>query len=195
MSIAHIAHSELVIVPLATALSEIAESSSRLRIAPPFTRTFWHSLCFSVFIVSRNRNDSSPARLTMAQAAEGAASAKSFPHPAAPHHGLGSALRPVRSFSSRVGFHLTLIIQSQSEPEILTTSHSVPTHLQGRTDTETSVGLSAALGCDIDLSALSRAASVNSFTPFEQQLILQARLLAELDTRPRPFYNSQAAAH
>ena len=87
-----------------------------------------------------------------------------------------------------------VITQSQSEPENLTTSHSVPTHLQGRTDTETSVGLSTALGSDIDLSALSRAASANGFTPLEQQLILQARLQAELDARRRPFYHSEGGS-
>lgn len=84
-----------------------------------------------------------------------------------------------------------VISQSQSEPENLTTSHSVPTHLQGRTDTQTFSGLSATLGSDIDLSALSRTAGANGFTPLEQQLILQARLQAELDARRRPFYNAQ----
>ena len=87
-----------------------------------------------------------------------------------------------------------VMTQSQSEPENLMTSHPVPTYLQGRTDTVTSVGPSAALGSDIDLSALSRTAGANGFTPLEQQLILQARLQAELDARRRPFYNSQGGS-
>jgi hypothetical protein len=87
-----------------------------------------------------------------------------------------------------------VISQSQSEPENLTISHPVPTHHQGRTDTQSSIGLSAAFGSDIDLSALSRAAGANGFTPLEQQLILQARLQAELDARKRPFYNAQGGS-
>jgi hypothetical protein len=52
-------------------------------------------------------------------------------------------------------------------------------------------GLPNAFGSDIDLSALSRTAGTNGFTPLEQQLILQARLQAEIDTRQRALYGSQ----
>ena len=135
---------------------------------------------------ARRRNDSSPARLTMAQAAFLNLRGLQVQSHLRTQQRLTtvSDQRPIQYVHSRSNLH-----------ENLTTSHSVPTHPQGRTDTETSVGLSAALGSDIDQFALSHAATVSDFTPFEQQLILQARLLAELDTRRRPFYNSQAAAH
>jgi len=85
-----------------------------------------------------------------------------------------------------------IISQGQSDPEnnFLTTSHSAPARLNGRNDF-TPGGLPNALGNDIDLSALSRTAGANGFTPLEQQLILQARLQAEIDTRQRAFYGSQ----
>ncbi|KAH8993598.1 hypothetical protein EDB86DRAFT_2928747 [Lactarius hatsudake] len=157
-------------------------------------------------------DDSPPARLTMAQAAllnlrgqqvQGhlrvqqqhltslsdqhriqSAQARPNPHDLSSMHHQHTRLPP----------H-PVVSQSQSEPENMTTSLPVSTHhLQGRTDTETPVGLSAALGSDIDLSALSRAAGANGFTPLEQQLILQARLQAELDARRRPFYSSQGSS-
>ncbi|KAH8998021.1 hypothetical protein EDB92DRAFT_1317323 [Lactarius akahatsu] len=156
-------------------------------------------------------DDSPPARLTMAQAAllnlrgqqvqghlrvqqhsttlsdqRRIQSAQAHPSP----HDLSS----MHHQHTRLPPH-PVVSQSQSEPENLTTSHPVSAHhLQGRTDTETPAGLSAALGSDIDLSALSRAAGANGFTPLEQQLILQARLQAELDARRRPFYSSQGSS-
>lgn len=152
-------------------------------------------------------DDSSPARLTMAQAAllnlrgqqvQGHLRAQQQLTTVSDQRRIQSTqsqpnlhdLSGMHHQHSRLPPH-PVIAQSQSEPETLATSHSVPSHLQGRIDTETSAGLSAALGSDIDLSALSRAAGANGFTPLEQQLILQARLQAELDARRRPFYNSQ----
>jgi hypothetical protein len=70
----------------------------------------------------------------------------------------------------------------------LTTPHPAPVRLHGLTPG----GLPPALGSDIDLSALSRTAGANGFTPLEQQLILQARLQAEIDARQRAFYGSQS---
>lgn len=155
-------------------------------------------------------DDSSPARLTMAQAAllnlRGQQVQGHFR--AQQHLTTVSDQRRIQSTQSQPNLHdlsgmhhqhsrlppHPVMAQSQSEPETLATSHSLPTHLQGRTDTETSAGLSAALGSDIDLSALSRTAGTNGFTPLEQQLILQARLQAELDARRRPFYNSQGGS-
>ncbi len=84
-----------------------------------------------------------------------------------------------------------VISQCQSQPENVKTSHPVPTRLQGHTDIQSPVGFSAALGSDIDLSALSCTAGADGFTPLEQQLIVQARLQAELDARRRPFYVPQ----
>jgi len=84
-----------------------------------------------------------------------------------------------------------VISQVQSDPEnnFLTSSHSAPARLHGHNDL--TVGLPDAFGSDIDLSALSRTAGTNGFTPLEQQLILQARLQAEIDTRQRALYGSQ----
>lgn len=149
-------------------------------------------------------DEPSPARLTMAQAAllnlrgqqvQGRLRAPQHLTTLSDQRRIQSAqaqpnfhdLSDMQQQHSRLPPH-PVISQCQSEPESLTTSH---THIQGRTDTQTSVGLPAALGSDIDLSALSRAAGANGFTPLEQQLILQARLQAELDARRRPFYSSQ----
>jgi hypothetical protein len=86
-----------------------------------------------------------------------------------------------------------IISQGQSDPEnnLLTTSHSAPVRLHGCNELVPG-GLPTALGSDIDLSALSRTAGTNGFTPLEQQLILQARLQAEIDARQRAFYGSQS---
>ena len=86
-----------------------------------------------------------------------------------------------------------IISQGQSDPEnnLLPTAHSAPARLHGCNEL-TSGGLPAALGSDIDLSAISRTAGANGFTPLEQQLILQARLQAEIDARQRAFYGSQS---
>ncbi|KAI9459153.1 hypothetical protein BJY52DRAFT_383079 [Lactarius psammicola] len=155
-------------------------------------------------------DDSSPARLTMAQAAllnlrgqqvQGHLRAQQHPTTLSDQRRIQSAhvqpnfhdLSGMQPQHTRLPPH-PVVSQCQSEPENLTTSHPVSTHLQGRTDTQTSVGISAALGSDIDLSALSRAASANGFTPLEQQLILQARLQAELDARRQPFYSSQGSS-
>ncbi len=155
-------------------------------------------------------DDSSPARLTMAQAAllnlrgqqvQGHLRAQQHLTTLSDQRRIQSAqaqpnphdLSDMHHQHTRLPPH-PVVSQYQSEPENLTTSHPVSTHLQGRTDTQTSVVLSAALGSDIDLSALSRAAGANGFTPLEQQLILQARLQAELDARQRPFYNSQGSS-
>ncbi|KAH9077932.1 hypothetical protein EDB83DRAFT_2311578 [Lactarius deliciosus] len=156
-------------------------------------------------------DDSPPARLTMAQAAllnlrgqqvQGHLRVQQHLTTLSDQHRIQSAqvhpnphdLSSMHHQHARLPPH-PVVSQSQSEPENLTTSHPVSTHhLQGRTDTETPVGLSAALGSDIDLSALSRAAGANGFTPLEQQLILQARLQAELDARRRPFYSSQGSS-
>lgn len=85
-----------------------------------------------------------------------------------------------------------VLSQNQPEPEnkTLTTSHSAPACLHGRNEF-TPGGLPTALGSEIDLSTLSRTAGANGFTPLEQQLILQARLQAEIDARQRAFYGSQ----
>jgi len=84
---------------------------------------------------------------------------------------------------------------SQGHPKLennpLSTSHSAPARLHGRNEL-TSGGLPPALGSEIDLSTLSRSAGTNGFTPLEQQLILQARLQAELDARQRAFYGPQS---
>ncbi|KAF8263953.1 hypothetical protein EI94DRAFT_1806447 [Lactarius quietus] len=128
-------------------------------------------------------DDSSPARLTMAPAALLNLKGQQVQgHLRAQQHlTTVSDQRRIQSVQSQPNLHdLTgmhhqhsrlpphpVITQCQSEPENLTTSHSVPTHLQGRVDTKTSVALSSALGCDIDLSALSRAASANGFTPLK----------------------------
>ncbi|KAH9063249.1 hypothetical protein EDB87DRAFT_227660 [Lactarius vividus] len=156
-------------------------------------------------------DDSSPARLTMAQAALlnlRGQQAQGHLH-IQQHLTTLSDQRRIQSSQARPNPHDLSIVhhqhsrlpphpvasQSQSELENLTTSHPVSTHhLQGRTDAQTSVGISAALGSDIDLSGLSRAAGANGFTPLEQQLILQARLQAELDARRRPFYSSQGSS-
>jgi hypothetical protein len=81
--------------------------------------------------------------------------------------------------------------QSDLENNLLTTAHSAPARLHGCNEL-TPGGLPATLGSDIDLSAISRTAGANGFTPLEQQLILQARLQAEIDARQRAFYNSQS---
>jgi hypothetical protein len=87
-----------------------------------------------------------------------------------------------------------IVSQGQSEPEnnLLTTSRTVPARLHGRTDSQIPGGLPVPLGSDIDLSTLSHTASVNGFTPLEQQLILQARLQAEIDAHQRAIYGSQS---
>jgi len=153
-------------------------------------------------------DDSSPARLTMAQAAllnlrgqqmQGRLRVSQHPATLSDQRRLLSAQSPVgvndlpnlhRPQHSRLPPH-PIISQGQSDPEnnFLTTSHSAPARLHGRNDVTS--GLPNAFGGDIDLSALSRTAGTNGFTPLEQQFILQARLQAEIDTRQRALYGSQ----
>jgi hypothetical protein len=153
-------------------------------------------------------DDSSPARLTMAQAAllnlrgqqiQGRLRMPQHPTTLSDQRRLLSAQSPVgvndlpnlhHPQLSRLPPH-PIISQGQSDPEnnFLTTSHSAPARLHGRNDL--TGGLPNAFGSDIDLSALSRTAGTNGFTPLEQQLILQARLQAEIDTRQRALYGSQ----
>ena len=153
-------------------------------------------------------DDSSPARLTMAQAAllnlrgqqiQGRLRVSQHPTTLSDQRRLLSAQSPVgvndlpnlhHPQHSRLPPH-PIISQGQSDPEnsFLTTSHSSPARLHGRNDL--SGGLPNAFGSDIDLSALSRTAGTNGFTPLEQQLILQARLQAEIDTRQRALYGPQ----
>ncbi|KAI9508240.1 hypothetical protein F5148DRAFT_1284260 [Russula earlei] len=158
-------------------------------------------------------DDSSPARLTMAQAAllnlrgqqiQGHLRVpQQSPHPSQQrrllsvqpsvgvHDFPGEHQRPT---GSRLPSH-PLVSQGHAELENthdpLTTSHSAPAHLYGRNELATS-GLPTALGSDIDLSTLSRTAGANGLTPLEQQLILQSRLQAEIDARQRAFYASQS---
>jgi hypothetical protein len=88
-----------------------------------------------------------------------------------------------------------ILSQGQSEPESspLKTSNSAPARLHGHGRNELAPsGLPTTLGSDIDLSTLSRTAGAGGFTPLEQQLILQARLQAEIDARQRALYGSQS---
>ena len=87
-----------------------------------------------------------------------------------------------------------IMSQGHLEPEnnLLITSHSLPARLHGRNDSQTPGGPPVSLGSDIDLSTLSRTAGANGFTPLEQQLVLQARLQAEIDARQRALYGSQS---
>lgn len=153
-------------------------------------------------------DDPSPARLTMAQAAllnlrgqqiQGRLRVSQHPTTLSDQRRLLSAQSPVgvndlpnlhHPQHSRLPPH-PIISQGHSDPEnnFLTTSHSAPARLHGRNDL--TGGLPNAFGSDIDLSALSRTAGTNGFTPLEQQLILQARLQAEIDTRQRALYGSQ----
>ena len=153
-------------------------------------------------------DDSSPARLTMAQAAllnlrgqqmQGRLRVSQHPTTLSDQRRLLSAQSPVgvndlpnlhHPHHSRLPPH-PIISQGQPDPEnnFLTTSHSAPARLHGRNDL--TGGLPNAFGSDIDLSALTRTAGTNGFTPLEQQLILQARLQAEIDTRQRALYSSQ----
>jgi hypothetical protein len=155
-------------------------------------------------------DDSSPARLTMAQAALLNLRGQQMQgHLRAPHHpnNLPDQRRLVSAQSqadvhdipgvqyhqhSRLPPH-PIVSLGQSEPEnnLSTTSRTVPARLHGRTDSQSPAGLPISLGSDIDLSALSRAAGANGFTPLEQQLILQARLHAEIDAHKRTFFGSQ----
>ena len=73
----------------------------------------------------------------------------------------------------------------------MTTSQSAPSRLYGRNEVVPGE-LPNALGSEIDLSTLSRTAGANGFTPLEQQLILQARLQAEIDAHQRALYGSQS---
>jgi len=86
-------------------------------------------------------------------------------------------------------------IITQGQPGLengpLTTSQSAPAHLYGRNELVPGE-LPTPLGSEIDLSTLSRTAGANGFTPLEQQLILQARLQAEIDARQRALYGSQS---
>lgn len=153
-------------------------------------------------------DDSSPARLTMAQAAllnlrgqqmQGRLRVSQHPTTLSDQRRILSAQSPV-GVNDLPNLHHTqhgrlpphpIISQGQSDPEnsFLTSSHSAPARLHGRNDL--TGGLPNAFGSDIDLSALSRTAGTNGFTPLEQQLILQARLQAEIDTRQRALYGSQ----
>lgn len=153
-------------------------------------------------------DDSPPTRLTMAQAAllnlrgqqiQGRLRVSQHPTTLSDQRRLPSAQSPVgvndlpnlhHPQHSRLPPH-PIVSQAQSDPEnnFLTTSHSAPARLHGRS--ELSGGLPNAFGGDIDLSALSRTAGTNGFTPLEQQLILQARLQTEIDTRQRALYGSQ----
>ncbi|KAI0264632.1 hypothetical protein BC834DRAFT_843931 [Gloeopeniophorella convolvens] len=155
-------------------------------------------------------DDSSPARLTMAQAAllnlrgqqmqgrvrtqqqtssvldqrrisSGQAHGTSYDYPDVhPQHG-------------RLPPH-PLVSAYQTEPKelILPSSRSASTRLHGR-NSELQAGaiLPPALGSEIDLSALPRSADSNGFTPLEQQLIVQARIQAEIDARQRILYGAQ----
>ncbi len=153
-------------------------------------------------------DDSSPARLTMAQAAllnlrgqqtQGRLRVSQHLTTMSDQRRLLSAQSPVgvsdlpnlhHPHHSRLPPH-PIISQGQSDPEnMLTTSHSAPARLHGHNDL-TPGGLPNAFGSDIDLSVLSRTAGANGFTPLEQQLILQARLQAEIDTCQRALYGSQ----
>ena len=153
-------------------------------------------------------DDSSPARLTMAQAAllnlrgqqiQGRLRVSQHPTTLSDQRRLLSAQSPVgvndlpnlhHPQNGRLPPH-PIISQGQSDPEnsFLTTSHPVSAHLHGRNDL--TGGLPNALGSEIDLSALSRTAGTNGFTPLEHQLILQARLQAGIDTHQRALYGSQ----
>jgi hypothetical protein len=153
-------------------------------------------------------DDSSPARLTMAQAAllnlrgqqiQGRLRVSQHPTAMSDQRRLLSVQSPVgvndlpnlhHPQHGRLPPH-PIIPQGHSDPEnsFLTTSHPAPARLHGRNDL--TGGLPNAFGSDIDLSALSRTAGTNGFTPLEQQLILQARLQAEIDTRQRALYGSQ----
>lgn len=86
-------------------------------------------------------------------------------------------------------------IISQGQPGLengpLTASQSAPARLYGRNELVPG-DLPTPLGSEIDLSTLSRTAGANGFTPLEQQLILQARLQAEIDARQRALYGSQS---
>ena len=155
-------------------------------------------------------DDSSTARLTMAQAAllnlrgqqiQGRLRVPQHPTSLSDQRRLLSAQSPVgvndlpnllHPQHSRLPPH-PIISQGQPNPEnnFLTTSHSAPARLHGRNDL--TGGLPNAFGSDIDLSALTRTAGTNGFTPLEQQLILQARLQAEIDTRQRALYSSQSS--
>jgi hypothetical protein len=156
-------------------------------------------------------DDSSPARLTMAQAAllnlrgqqmQGRLRAPHHPNNLPDQRRLVSAQSQADVHDipgvqyhqhSRLPPH-PIVSLGQSEPEnnLSTTSRTVPARLHGRTDSQSPGGLPISLGSDIDLSALSRAAGANGFTPLEQQLILQARLHAEIDAHKRAFFGSQS---
>ncbi|KAI0305346.1 hypothetical protein B0F90DRAFT_1815573 [Multifurca ochricompacta] len=137
---------------------------------------------------SGHGGDSSPARLTMAQAAllnlrgqQSQADVNDIPntyhqHSRLPPHAVASQypLEPVES-------------------SLVATSRSVPSRLHECNEPPAPGGLPTALGSEIDLSTLSRAAGANGFTPLEQQFILQARLQAEIDARQRAFYGSQSS--
>jgi hypothetical protein len=176
-----------------------------------FTHSYFICICNQRCERSGREDDSSPARLTMAQAAllnlrgqQMQGRLRVSQHPAnLPDQ------RRVRSVPPPVGVHdfpipgahqnqhgrlppHPFISQGQQEPENspLTTSHSAPARLQRRNEL-VSDGLPTALGNEIDLSTLSRTAGANGFTPLEQQLILQARVQVEIDARQRALYGSQ----
>lgn len=168
-----------------------------------------HFLCIYLQRTERSGrgDDSSPARLTMAQAAllnlrgqqmQGRLRVSQHPTNLSDQRRLLSAQSPVsvNDFPSlhhhqhgRLPPHP--IMSQDPENNLLTISHSAPARLHGCNELAPG-GLPTALGSDIDLSALSRTAGTNGFTPLEQQLILQARLQAEIDARQRAFYGSQS---
>src|SRR6266702_5247618 len=158
-------------------------------------------------------DDSSPARLTMAQAAllnlrgqqvQGRLRSQQHLTTLSDQRRIQSAqahpslhdLSSMHHQHSRLPPH-PVISQHQSEPKNLTASYPVSTHLQGRTDTQTPVGLSTAFGSGIDLSALSRAAGANGFTFLEQQVNLQLKYAYKRNSTHAgdPSIVLRAAAH
>jgi hypothetical protein len=180
---------------------------------------FFHALLLYMYVCiqrcerSGREDDSSPARLTMAQAAllnlrgqqmQGRLRVSQHPTNLPDQRRVRSVPPPVGVHDFPIpGIHQNqhgrlpphpFISQGQQEPENgpLTTSHSAPARLQGRNEL-VSDDLPTPLGSEIDLSTLSRTAGANGFTPLEQQLILQARVQAEIDARQRALYGSQSS--
>lgn len=178
-----------------------------------FTHSYFICICIQRSERSGHGDDSSPARLTMAQAAllnlrgqqmQGCLRVSQHPTNLSDQRRVLSAPPPVgvhdlpipsahQNQHGRLPPH-PFISQGQQEPEngSLMTSHSAPARLQGRSDLVSGC-LPTALGSEIDLSTLSRTAGANGFTPLEQQLILQARAQVEIDARQRAFYGPQSS--